>query len=60
MSEYELMMSLMHTIKRLDDMRILGIPFKQWDSDLQEQVMSAYVDTRDYEYDLEVEKNEGV
>jgi hypothetical protein len=55
MSEYyELMMSLMHTIKRLDDMRILGIPFKEWDSDLQEQVMSAYVDTRDYEHDLKV------
>ena len=58
MNDDEIMMSLLLTIKRLDDMRILGIPFKQWDSDLQEQVMSAYVDTRDYEYDLEVEKNE--
>lgn len=58
MNDYEMIMSLLHTIKRLDDMRILGVPFKQWDSDLQKQVMSAYVDTRDYEYDLEDEKNE--
>lgn len=60
MNNFDLCMHLLHTIKRLDDMRILGIPFKQWDGDLQEQVMSAYVDTRDYEYDLEVEKNESV
>ena len=60
MNDDETIMSLLHTIKRLDDMRILGIPFKQWDNDLQEQVMSAYVDTRDYEYDLEDEKNESV
>ena len=41
-------------------MRLLGIPFNQWDSDLQLQVMLAYVETRDYEQDMEDEKNEGV
>ena len=60
MSDFETMMSLMHTIKRLEDMRLLGIPFNQWDSDLQLQVMLAYVETRDYEQDMEDEKNERV
>jgi hypothetical protein len=37
-------------------MRILGIPMAEWDMDLQQQVMEAYVDTRDYEYDLRHEE----
>jgi hypothetical protein len=54
--EHERVMHLLLTIKRLDDMRILGIPMAEWDMDLQQQVMEAYVDTRDYEYDLRHEE----
>lgn len=45
--EHERVMHLLLTIKRLDDMRILGIPMAEWDMDLQQQVMEAYLDTRD-------------
>jgi hypothetical protein len=48
--EHERVMHLLLTIKRLDDMRILGIPMAEWDMDLQQQVMEAYLDTRDYHY----------